>query len=453
LTAAQLAARRTREAVPRGDAEVRIDTLSRDVANGQLMGHRRGGYGAGNRVFHTNPSSSMASGFTQAHRNLAVTTPLGTDKLLLAGLTGTEQISDLFHFELEMWSEDAAIKPEDIVGQKITAEVRLKGDASRYFNGLVKGFCKGVRRDALVQYRAEVVPWLWLLTRTTDCKIFQNKTVPAIIEEVFGEYGLTDYQTSGIQAAHPELEYCVQYRETDFAFVSRLMEREGIFYYFDHQEGQHTLVLADGNTAFQDNPTNEVAHAYSVPRDPARNQIRQWEHRYEYRSGKSSQTDYNFIDQPAGNAKTPGSLLMTEAESVLELERITDFERYDYPGGYQKKSDGATCAKTRMEEDESPFHVVSGVGACGQFAPGTKFKMAGHDDAGEVGKGYAQFNTEFSAKPSRLRPRQAFGSVARASLSRRPIPQIRSCGLASTSTACCVPTRYDCKGPWSPNLA
>ena len=153
----------------------------------------------------------MSSTFTQTHRMLQVHTPLGKDVLLLSDFSGTEAISELFEFELEMWSENHGIAAADIVGKNITFEVALPEGGSRHFNGFVSHFSAGPRRDELRMYRAVVVPWLWFLTRTSDCKIFQNKTVPDILEEVFAEYGFSDYKLSGITGNHPELEYCVQF--------------------------------------------------------------------------------------------------------------------------------------------------------------------------------------------------------------------------------------------------
>jgi type VI secretion system secreted protein VgrG len=101
-------------------------------------------------------------------------------------------------------------------------------------------------------YRASVRPWLWYLTRTSDCKIFQNKSVVEILQEVLGDYGFA-FETK-LCAAYRQWDYCVQYNETDFAFVSRLMELEGIYYYFKHEQNQHTLVLADDMSAHETLP-------------------------------------------------------------------------------------------------------------------------------------------------------------------------------------------------------
>lgn len=320
---------------------------------------------------------------TQANRALAISTPLGTDKLLLASLEGTERISELFRFKLEMWSEDLSLSAKDIVGKNVTITM-LTGDGSkRYFHGAVIRFGAGTCRDKVRQYRAEVVPWLWFLTRARDCCIYQNQTAQQIIEAVFKLFGFTDYTTSGISGTHPTLEYVVQYNETAFDFVSRLMEQEGIYYYFTHADGKHTLVLADSNTGFQDASPSKVEHAYSATAQVRVNQITQWQHEYEYRSGKWSQTDYNFIDQPARSTTIPASNLLADMETVLKFDSLSSYEQFEYPGEYEKASDGTAYAKTLMEADEAASHLVVGTSHVHGFGTGCKFTLTKHESDAE----------------------------------------------------------------------
>src|SRR5262249_600253 len=146
------------------------------------------------------------------------------------------------------------LKPLDLVGQPVTWAVQVPDRGPRYFNGVVSRFSAGGRGDrGFRAYRAEVVPWLWFLTQTADCRIFQNQTVPEIVEALFAEYRFQDYKPS-LRRSYGKWDYCVQYRETAFAFVSRLLEHEGIFYFFLHENGKHTLVLGDSPTAYVDCP-------------------------------------------------------------------------------------------------------------------------------------------------------------------------------------------------------
>jgi type VI secretion system secreted protein VgrG len=317
------------------------------------------------------------AGFTQEKRQIAVTTPLGKDVLLLTAFTGEEELSRLFRFDLDMLSSNPGIAAKDIVGKSVTVSVHPPGGTVRYFNGLVSRFSAGsLQFRSLRQYRAEVVPWLWFLARTADCRIFQNKTAPDIVEQIFKDLGFSAYELN-LKATYVKREYCVQYRETDFNFVSRLLEQEGIFYWFRHENGKHTLVLADQASAYKDCLEKDVEYS---PGSFVPNHVSEWEHRYEFRPGKWAQTDYNF--------ETPSTSLMTNTNTVVKLPGNDRYEVYDYPGEYLKKGDGEAATKVRMQGDEVPFDVVAGAGTCSTFTPGGKFTLKKHDCASEAGKGY-----------------------------------------------------------------
>lgn len=323
----------------------------------------------------------------QENRLLNLQTPLGENVLVLTGFRGREAISGLFQFELDLISDDNEIAARQIVGKKVTFSIKLADDSPRYFNGFVSRFCAGDEdREGRRNYRAEVVPWLWFLTRTSDCRIFQHKTVPQIIEQVFEDLDFHDYEIAEIKGQHPEQEYCVQYRETDFAFVSRLMEQEGIFYYFRHEQGRHVLVLGDQKGAYCDCEEDEVDYPRDYGTRAMADHITRWEHRYEFRSGKWAQTDYNFIDHPARGEPTPSELLLTEEPTVVELDGADKYELFDYPGGYRTKDEGAPYTKIRMEEEEAGHDVVHGAGNCRTFTPGGKFRVRQHRSESEEGK-------------------------------------------------------------------
>ena len=178
----------------------------------------------------------MAS-ITQAERTLILKTPLGADVLLLLGFSGTESLSRLFSYQLDLASANDAIAAKNIVGKPVTWSITRFDKNPRYFSGIVSRLVTGpVNRRRLRTYRAEVVPWPWLLTRTTDCRIFQNLSTPDIITTIFKDFGFNDYALE-LQGSFPKREYCVQYRETAFNFISRLMEHEGIFFFFRHEDG------------------------------------------------------------------------------------------------------------------------------------------------------------------------------------------------------------------------
>src|SRR5208337_3063234 len=312
------------------------------------------------------------STYTQAERTLSVTSPLGANVLLLQGFSGTESISRLFSYQLELASENDAITPQNIVGKSVTWSVSRIDEAPRYFNGFVCRFIAGaVNRRGLRTYRAEVVPWPWFLTRSTNCRIFQNQSTREIIETVFGDFGFNDFEFD-LKGSYAKREYCVQYRETAFNFVSRLMEHEGIFYFFRHEDGKHTLVMADRFSAYQDCPENHVEYS---PDSLAPNHITSWEHQYEFRSGKWTRTDYNF--------QMPSNRLLTSTGTMINLPDAKKYEIFDYPGEYFLEAEGEPVTKVRMEEEEVGFDVATGSSQCCTFTPCGKFTLEGHGVAAE----------------------------------------------------------------------
>jgi len=315
-------------------------------------------------------SSTAEREATQEGRLLSLTTPLGKDKLLLRGLEGREGISSLFQFDLAMVSENRSISFDDIVGKDVSIALELANGRSRQFNGLVSRFTQAGRDEHYVHYRAEVVPWLWMLTRHSDCRIFQGKKVPEIIEAVFQDRGFSDYRLS-LQGTYDPLEYCVQYRETDFNFVARLMEQCGIFYFFEHSEGKHTLVLADAATAHEKCPgQSSVAFTLEGTGVHDDDVITNWSVEQEVRPGKYTLRDYNF--------ETPAVSLEVSAPTTIKATGADARELFDYPGDYLKRADGEKVAKVRMQEEEVGHLVSTGAGNCRTLAAGYKFSLAEH---------------------------------------------------------------------------
>jgi type VI secretion system secreted protein VgrG len=307
--------------------------------------------------------------FTQENRHIAIATPLGKDVLLLRGFGGQEVISQLFTFNLDLLSEvDPAIRFDDIVGKNVTISVQHSA-GTRYINGIVRRFSQGAGDTGMASYRAEVVPWLWLLTQTADCRIFQNMAVPDIISKIFRDLGFTDFKLNLVKSYEPR-EYCVQYRESDFNFVSRLMEQYGIFYFFEHANGKHTLVLADAPNAHPLCVAAPVMYQGTVGAITPEDVVTQLIKQQEIRPGKYSLADYNF--------ETPSTELGVSVDSVFPAPPGPKLEVFDYPGEYPKRQQGDALAKLRIEEEESQRSVVQGSGGCRQFAAGYKFSLKGH---------------------------------------------------------------------------
>lgn len=308
--------------------------------------------------------------YTQINRLIQISTPLGEDELLLRDLTGVEAISQPFHFRLNLLSINASIDYKKMIGQKVTMTILLDEEKKRYISGHVSTFSQGRSDERFTFYEAEVVPWLWFLSRTADCRIFQNKSVPDIIKQIFSDLGFNDHKFS-LQGSYQPLVYCVQYRESDFNFVSRLMEQYGIFYYFEHEKDKHTLVLADAPSAYKPCPHQESAlYDFTASTIEREDVITNWEVIQELRPGKYALTDYNF--------ETPHTDLAANVPTTTKVGGNDKFEIYDYPGDYTKKADGDHLVKLRMEEEETPHQTVHGAGHCRAFSTGYRFDLREH---------------------------------------------------------------------------
>ncbi len=308
--------------------------------------------------------------YTQDNRLLRINTPLGKDSLLLHALTGREAISTLFEFHLDLLSENASISPDGIVGQRVTIEVHLADGSPRYINGYVSRFALSGADEHFTNYEAVVVPWLWSLTRMANCRIFQNMTIPDIITKVFSGHGFNEFKNS-LQGDFDKREYCVQYRETDFNFVSRLMEQYGICYFFEHEKDKHTLVLANSSSAYKPCPVQSKARIdFTEGGHIQEDVVTSWQIEQELRPGKYAMTDYNF--------ETPSTSLLATEETVFKVGGNDKFEVFDYPGEYTKKMAGESLTRIRMQEEEAVHLMGTGTSSCRTFVSGYRFDFSGH---------------------------------------------------------------------------
>jgi type VI secretion system secreted protein VgrG len=314
---------------------------------------------------------------TQDRTQFTFDSPLGKG-VLVEGFSGVEGLSRLFHFKLTLsTSTQEPIAPNQIVGKPVSWSIKHGKSPQRHFSGYVKSLTAGGQSaQGLRFYYAEVVPWLWLLSRASDCRIFQNKTVPDIIKEVFGDFGFSDYKAD-LKATYRKWEYCVQYRETALNFVSRLLEQAGIFYYFVHEQGKHTLVMADHKGTHKDVADAKVVFGNFGVDLPA---LISWEHGWEYRTGKWAHSDYNF--------ETPSTPLLANTKTVINLPDVDKYEKFDHPGEYPLKKDGDDEVKVRMEEEEAPHNVIRGESHCMSFTAGGRFTITQCKTPGEGGKSY-----------------------------------------------------------------
>jgi type VI secretion system secreted protein VgrG len=291
-----------------------------------------------------------------------VDSPLGADVLLLQRFSGQEGTSSLFHYTLELLSEDDSIEPTDLLRQPMIVTLDHQ-DAERKIHGLVSRFVQSGQNEDLCSYRAEIVPWLWFLNLSWNCRIFQNKTVQEVAQAVFDGLGYSDYKFDLSRSYSPR-EYCVQYRESDFNFVTRLFEEEGIFYYFEHSASGHVLVVTDVNSGLQPCPGPSSVRIANGTGIPDEDYIAGLELESSVHIGKVTLRDYDFT--------RPSLSLETSATNG------SGEEVYGYPGGYLELSDGERYAETLLEQGRSEAKMARGHGNCRLFQSGYRFTLEDH---------------------------------------------------------------------------
>jgi type VI secretion system secreted protein VgrG len=297
-----------------------------------------------------------------------MTSPAGP-ALRFAAMSGYEEVSRLFEYQISAVSEDGTIKADDLLGKPVAISLDLGGGKTRWFHGIVASFGIDGGEGRNFSYRITARPWMWLLTRSADVRIFQDKSVPDIIREVFAEYqGSVVLKLKGSQKPR---SYCVQYRETDFNFVCRLMEEEGIFFWFQHSESKHDLVLANDPGVLLPTPGfDEVPFKVNQQAQAVLPAIHQWQVRQEIQTGKVVLRDYNF--------EKPATDLKTDPASQKRQHDASELEVYDYPGLYQDKAAGTDIAKLRIEEAASQFGRYTGHGSTPGLTAGAKVSLVEH---------------------------------------------------------------------------
>ncbi|HTV21686.1 MAG TPA: type VI secretion system tip protein TssI/VgrG, partial [Polyangiaceae bacterium] len=312
-------------------------------------------------------------------------TVLGKEVLKLHSLTGHEALSEPFRFSVTLVTkDDKPIDPAALLGTvvKLTLDKESTTNPAlvhpkRYFNGYVTQVSRAVLPSAKWLYTVELRPWLWLLDKTKNCRIFQGLTVPQIVAKVFDDRGFTDFKLK--LGKHEKREYCVQYRESDLDFVSRLLEHEGIYYYFEFEADKHILVLTDGTTAHE--PKTTYTSIDCGPTFIAAPTVETFGGRiYEWRPQQALHAetfvlkDYDFTKPKANVEGQKGG------KKVLPK---TTLEKFDYPGGFTTVPVGNDYATLRMQEEQAPCELGEGKATSHGLAPGYVFTMAKNKDAAQ----------------------------------------------------------------------
>ncbi|MBC7499341.1 MAG: type VI secretion system tip protein VgrG [Herminiimonas sp.] len=304
-------------------------------------------------------------------RIVTFNSPLG-DALLFRQLDGHESFGSLFHFTVKLVSTSNAIKPAALLGKGATVVIELERGATRYLNAQVIGFRKTGEEQRYTYYEADLAPWLWYATRAADCRIFQNMTAVEIAEKVLQKYGFP-FEKKLAETYQP-IGYYVQYNETDFQFLSRLFQQEGIYYYFTHADGVHTLTLADYPGAHP--PLANHARIRFVSADKkgmaGEECVIDWEDGGTIKTGRYITDDYHF--------KTPSAELQ-QIRNDPQNPTHGDFEIYNWGQGYTNGGHGAHLTKVELEALQHRHASVAGSTTVRGMAPGYTFALFQHPDA------------------------------------------------------------------------
>jgi type VI secretion system secreted protein VgrG len=333
---------------------------------------------------------------TQKNRLLSIATPLGEDYLLLNKLRMEERISELFEIDVELLydqQEDNSyelnvVNGADIIGKAVNISITQEDGGQRSLTGMVNNFTVAGRNRRFTAYYATIVPHVWLLTRNFQSRIFQHKTVPDILRQVFEGFEIK-YQ---LQADYKPRNYCVQYQESDFAFASRLMEEEGIYYYFEHGGDKEKMILRDDFKTPEDCPSKSdvpIVNEDLKAGEPWESAIKQWHTDYKLQSGKVTNWDYHF--------QLPKKKLEADQMSIFDAGGNRELEVYTFPAGYARKYDGIDksggerpadlnnifqdnkrTVGNRMTALDAQYKTVSGSSDCATLTTGYRFQLKNH---------------------------------------------------------------------------
>ncbi len=332
----------------------------------------------------------------QEGRLLLIKTPLGDDYLLLNKMNAQERISELYKIDVELYHDEeedddykiTLLDVPSILGQQVQITVDQVEGPSRNFHGIVSQIGEMGRNRQYSVYNATIVPNVWKTTQTVQSRIFQHLTIPDILEKVLADY---EYKMQ-VRREYKPREFCVQYRESDFAFISRLMEEEGIYFYFDHTGERETIIIRDDYTTPEDVPElsnlpiHSLDNAEDVHWEPS---VLDWHPSYNLRSGKVTFWDYN--------SQLPNKKLESTAQSRFNVGGNREMEIYDFPAGYAMRYDGIdktgneqtsnlkqifvdnkTTSDNRMLDMDSRYRAISAKSDCCTIVPGYRFALKNH---------------------------------------------------------------------------
>jgi type VI secretion system secreted protein VgrG len=304
---------------------------------------------------------------TTQEQIVAISTPLGDDKLSLRKAKIQEALGEPFSIEVELVSDDENISLDDILGKNVTIRLETEDD-TRFFNGIVTEFFQKENIAKNACYGAIIRPWFWLLTLSENCRIFQEKSYPEIIKKVFEDLGFSDFEDK-LSATYSKQDYVVQFNESDFNFVSRLLEQEGIYYFFAHTNGKHSLVMHDDSSAM----TNVGQVPFIELEDESRHKdvvgIKSWENYRKVRTGGVGLTNFDFT-LPSKNLDA-----VTKDPKTASLSSL---QKFNFPGKYLERVKGSDYTKILMQKENVSYDQKSAECNYRKLYAGAQFELTDH---------------------------------------------------------------------------
>jgi type VI secretion system secreted protein VgrG len=305
---------------------------------------------------------------------VTITSPVGNDVFELIRLEGCEKFSSLYSFQLTLRYQGKTLQPADIVGKVLTVTLNLASQQKRYFSGIVARFGTRLQQGELV-YQLELVPQLWRLQFNRNSRIFQQKSVKDILNQILQERGIA-CNTNKLSGNYPTLEYCVQFQESDFAFISRLMEQVGIFYYFEYQQNAHQLVLADSNNVY----VKGISQAQTISPGMDYPQITGWAVDYNFYAGKHTVNHHDFIN--------PNKQLIASSKALKTVAGNEQYEIYQYPAGHLTTEAGNQLSKVAIQQQEQRAILGHGSSTYSELMLGGKLSFDSKQLPAEQGNSY-----------------------------------------------------------------
>jgi len=323
---------------------------------------------------------------TQDNNIISISTPLGKDVLYLTRFSASEAMSQLFSISASTYTNGTRISLDDLIGQQVfitlkSGENSLIPLPNRYFNGVVSHIeCSGSRvsdpdlQEDYIDYHLIIQPTAAFMSKRSNCRIYQSKSVIEIITDLFDQHGVVfkDNTTS----SYPKYDYCVQYQETDLDFVTRLLNREGIFYFFEHDESFHTLVIADSPTAYEQCSESSVkcySGSLSAPH------VVNWQGGITMVNGAFLQKGYDF-KQPKKFPSGDNAVATMPSQDLYEI--------YDYVGESEYNNRAKSSADIRLEALQKDMYKSAGRSDCRSFGVGKTFTFSDHEDSRYTGKSF-----------------------------------------------------------------